>query len=53
MNKVEKYLKVMATCTVIQTVVMMIAFLCDLLSEDEEEYIFDDDDEKVVPFGDE
>lgn len=52
MSKVEKYLKVIATCTVIQTVVMVIAFLCDLLSEDEEEYILDDD-EKVVPFGDE
>ena len=52
MNKVEKYLKVIATCAVIQTVFMGFSILFSLLFEDEEEYIFEDEDEKVVPFGD-
>ena len=53
MNKVEKYLKVIATCAVIQTVIMGFTFLCDLLSEDEEDFFIDDEDEdNVIYFGD-
>lgn len=55
MNKIEKYLKIVATCAVIRTVIIGFTFLCELLSDDEDDYFLDDDDDddKVVHFGDE
>ena len=52
MSKTEKYLKVIATCAVIQTVIMGFTFLCDLLSDGEEDYFLDEDEDNVIYFGD-
>lgn len=53
MNKIEKCLKIVAICAVIRTAIIGFTFLCELLSDDEEDFFIDDEDEdNVIYLGD-